>query len=224
MKTVIFLSILLCAITAEAQDSSLTNNTWSASLGYGTQGWILRADARVMDVALVSPLPTGSLKAYVELGTKGISFSKSSFTFEHEDYPSNARLTVFGFGGGMEMRYQKFSIYPYLGFRYYYVRFTDQTLRDAIGSQGIQRYNGYDPVGPVVNNAYGDAFSIDLGGTLGYRITKVFEIGGLLGISPVSFNSAETLFGRYWGEAPELNPYYVQLHAIRAEIRARFNF
>jgi hypothetical protein len=234
MRHAIFLiSSLLLSVWAHAQGTTPpvfeTNNAWSFSVGYGTQGYALQGDYGIVDIPVKARFNVASLRVLAEIGFKPITFSQTTYTFDYVQYPSDARLTTFTLAGGFEFRKEHWSLYPYLGFRYFYVRFTDPDLVDAIGATGIRRYNTDDygtryQVGPVVPNAYGDAFALDLGGMAGYHFTRTFEVSGLVGLSPASFSTASTLYGRYRGEAPYFNPFYVKPFPVRGELKLRFNF
>lgn len=205
------------------------NDDLSLSAGYGTGGLIFRGDFNIYDLSMADPFTGGSLRIYLDLGFKGVSFDEPTFIFNRERYVSDARMIVLGLGGGLDAKYGRWSLYPFFGFRTYDVRFTDPALVDAIGTYGIRRYKinsyGYEEqVGPLVENAYGNAFTIDAGGSVGYYITSIIEVGTLIGISPVKFSTSKSLFGEYFGEPPYPNDYYVKPKTVRAEVRLRFNF
>lgn len=228
MRWLIILTFL-CGIQWTVCAQVEPNDRLSIAIGYGNGGTAFRGDLRLTELNIMDPFTTGSIKFYMELAFKRITFDEPNFTFNHINYPSNARVNGLGAGLSLDLKYNQWNINPYVGLRNYYVRFTDQTLIDAIGEKGLQRYwtdewgNEY-PVGPEVPNGYGDAVSFDIGGGAGYHITPVLEIVALLGLSPVTFDTGSTLFGPYFGEAPYPNSFYVRINSIRGELRLKFNF
>ena len=219
----------MCTLgSASAQSSFEANNLLSISAGYGTQGLAFGADIRLVELDLNNSY-TGAIKGYLSLNSMKRQFERSTFIFNSVSYASDVRLTNLGVGLSVDIKYSRFCINPFVGLKYYYVRFTDQQLVDAIGLGGLIRYHydnyGYlSQVGPQVDNGYGDAIAVDAGLWLGVNLTTVIEIGGLVGASPVTFSTAQSLFGTYWGESPYPNDYYVQVKTLRAELRLRLNF
>lgn len=221
MKHFLTAACILMAVAAYAQSTPQTpaaHNLWSLTAGYGTQGVLLRLDATVYE------LPQFPVKAYLDLTTQGKTFERSTFTFSGNDYPSDANSFALGAGLNVPFAFDKVRIQPYLGGRYYFVRFKDRDLVAAIGENGLQRYSNGSPVGPSVDNAYGNAFSLDVGSWIGYRITPMIEIGGLAGFSPAEFSTAASLFGKYWAQAPTTNQYYVKNNPFRFQGAIRLNF
>lgn len=222
MKHFLTAACILMTVVTYAQSTPQTtagNNLWSISAGYGTQGVLLRLDASVYELPHAIPL-----KVYGDFSVKGKTFERSTFTFDNSDYPSDAYSLALGAGANVSFTFDKLHLQPYLGGRYYYVRFKDRDLVAAIGEDGIQRTSNGSPVGPSVDNAYGNTFSIDVGSWIGYRITPMIEIGGLAGFSPAEFSTAASLFGKYWAQAPTTNQYYVKNNPLRFQGAIRFNF
>ncbi len=131
-----------------------------------------------------------------------------------------------GVGVGQEFIFYKdiFVIQPYFGVFYKYARFTDKDLVDGIGEYNLIRYRGGQQVGKPVKNGYGNAFMVDLGTRIGFRIKKRFEIGGSIGICPITFSSANSLFGKYWAVKPYNNDYYIKRLMFKADAGIKINF
>ena len=213
-------SMLIALAHAQTTPQSLApNNLWSIAGGYGTQGVQARLDATVYHLSETLPL-----KLYGDVTLKGKTFERSTFTFNNNDYPSDVNSFALGAGANVSFTFDKVHVQPYLGGRYYYVRFKDSDLVSAIGESGLQRSSNGSPVGPSVDNAYGNTFSVDVGSWIGYRITPMIEIGGLAGFSPAEFSTAASLFGKYWAQAPTTNYYYVKNNPFRFQGAIRLNF
>jgi len=227
MKKRFFIACFIAPITLFAQ-TTVNQSSISILAGYGSQGFNLRGDVNISDW-LSLDVSNGSTRLYLDFGIDGYQFDQSVLTFNSFDYPSDARVITLGLGGGEEFLFNKLSIYPFLGLRYYYGRFTDADLVDAIGTYSLQRYI-YDqygsqiPIGPMVDNGYGDVISFDLGSSLGYRVSRLFEIGALVSFSPMKFSSSSTMFGKYWAEPPYTNEYYIKISPVRLEGGIRLHF
>ena len=207
---------------------NLDNQYSSLSLygGYGKHGVNFRLDLQIAE----KHSQKSSTRLYLELGGQGITFDQPNFNFAHVEYPSDCRLISFGGGIAQEFLFNnRFSLTPFIGLRNEYVRFKNSALVDAIGTSGLVRYtdNTYTTqIGPVVKNAYGDASSFDIGSRLGIRLGKrrVYELSATIGYSPIVFDTADTLFGQYRGQAPYENPFWVKRNPLRYELGLRFNF
>ena len=79
-------------------------------------------------------------------------------------------------------------------------------------------------VGPVVDNAYGNAVSLELGSRIGVKLARFIALEGTVAVAPFRFSSSSTLFGKYWAQAPYDNDYYIRYLPIRAEGTLRFLF
>lgn len=214
-----------------AQNATLKKDTiqhgypeLSLYAGYGKHGVNFRFDMQFSDKHFNN---TSSL-FYLELGGQGITFSQSNFYFASVAYPSDCRLITFGGGLAQEFIFNnRWSVMPFVGLRNEYIRFKSQALVDAIGNGGLQRYADMAmtiPVGPVVNNAYGDAASFDVGSRLGVRLGSRIYLMSTIGYSPIHFDTAETLFGQYWGQAPTPNQFWVKRNPSRFELALRITF
>jgi hypothetical protein len=191
--------------------------------GYGTHGVNFRVDLQVADRFFNN----SSTLLYLELGGQRITFDQPNIEFAHVVYTSDSRIITLGGGIAQEFMFNRVSLMPFVGLRNEYVRFVSTELVEAIGDHGLIRYsdNTYTrQVGPEIDNAYGDAVSFDLGFRLGIRLTGRLQLSGTFGYSPISFNSSDTLFGQYWGEAPYPNPYWVKRKPTRGEFALRFTF
>jgi hypothetical protein len=166
----------------------------------------------------------GDSRFYLELGGKNIKFKQQNMTFNKIQYPSDSRLILIGIGFGQEYIYSRLTITPFFGFRWAYIRFQSKALADAIGDRGLQRYKDIaltQPVGPPVENAYGNALNFDCGLRLSIILSKKVEILASSAFSPIKFDTASSLFGEFWGEAPYPNSYWVKMNALRFELGIR---
>lgn len=215
---------LITFLTVFSSDS-LAQSFASVSVGYGTQKIAVRGDFNVSE-SLIN-VDNSSTRVYIELGGDWQKFEQETFLFNRIPYKSNVWMLGIGAGIGQEFIFKDvFVLYPYFGIYYKYARFTDQALVEAIGTQGIQRYvNNYTrAVGKVVNNGYGNLFTVDLGTRIGFRIKDKFEIGGTVGLCPQRFSTPNTLFGRYWAEKPYENELYIKRSLLKAEASLKFHF
>lgn len=191
----------------------------SVHFGYGKHG----ANAR-LDIQLAQRyFNTTSTLFYLELGGKSVTFSNPNFIFNNITYPSDSRVMSLAGGIAQEVAFSKrFRIIPYLGLRAEFVRFKSPSLVNAIGANGIQRNWGGTPVGPVVENAYGDATTVDIGSRVSVQLAKRLDLTFSVGYAPIRFDVGSTLFGQYWAQAPYENPYWVRRDRIRSELALRF--
>ena len=218
MKALLTFAIGILSLTSFGQSNKQTYNM-SVAGGYGTQGILLRLDANVYELASGIPV-----KGYLEGNIKGKEFKESTLIFSEDTYSSDANRFMFGIGGALSFHYKNIYIEPYLGLRYYYVRFKDKYLVEGIGEQSLIRYSGGNKVGSTVENGYGDAISFDVGSWIGFRITPKVEIGTHIGFSPAKFDTANTLFGEYWGEYPISNDYQVKNNVGRLQVAISYHF
>ena len=188
--------------------------------GYGSQGLMIRLDASVYEYKGIP------VKGYIEGNFSGKTFDKSTINFDNITYSSSVNRFMIGIGGALSFHHKNIYIDPYFGLRYYYVRFKDKYLVQAIGENGIIRYQGNsnNQVGPTVSNAYGDAISIDIGSWIGFRITPKLELGTRIGFSPAKFSVPKSLFGEYWGAYPNPNSFYVKNDVARIEGAIKYYF
>lgn len=188
--------------------------------GYGMQGASLRLNFDLNKEFA----PNFNAFIYGEAGFDGYKFSESNFSLSGTNYPSNTRLTYAGFGLSGKLGSNSIFLSPYVGIRYIYARFADQALFDAIGEDKLIRYHNGQKVGPTVENAYGNAVTFDVGTRVGLNITERLALVVSGGISPVKFSTTKTLFGKYWGESPYNNSYYIELPIYRVEAGLNYNF
>lgn len=210
---------MFCCIVqgADAQPSR-----GSISGGYGIHKVCVRGDFKLTEKMI--KVPNSSTRMYLELGVDWQSFDNPTFYFNSTPYRSDTWMLAAGIGLGQEFIIKKwFVVYPYIGLFYKYARFTDGALVDAIGTYNMQRYWNGQPVGQVVENGYGNLVTVDIGTRIGFRIGKVFEIGGTIAFAPAAYSSQKTLFGEYWGVAPYHNDYYINRLFLKAEGCLRFN-
>ena len=193
---------------------------YSVALGYGNMGFNLKVD---MAFFMFNYNKT-STRFYVDVNYQPLSFARQNLTFQNTNYPSD--VFFLGVGGGLsqEFNLERFTVTPLLGVKYYYVRFYDKALVDAIGSNGLIRYYNGRQVGPTVSNGYGDKVSFEVGTRLGYKVTKWLEFNTTAVFTPNEFSTAGTLFGKYWGEAPYTNDYFVDKLPLKLEGNVRINF
>jgi hypothetical protein len=204
------------------KDSTVPNySKLSLYAGYGKHGSNFRLDLQLSD----KHFNHSSTLFYIELGGQGITFDQPNLNFAGIEYPSDCRLVTLGGGIAQEFLFNnRWSVMPFIGLRNEYVSFKSSALADAIGNSGLQRYadNAMTiPVGPAVNNAYGDASSFDIGCRLGIRLGKRFYLMSTIGYSPIHFDTGDTMFGQYWGQAPYFNPYWVKRNPSRYELALR---
>lgn len=230
MKKIILFSFLVCKILyINAQISSpivkkdsmeFRSQPYSVALGYGNMGFNLKVDIAFF----MFNYNKTSTRFYLDVNYQPLSFAQKNFTFNNVNYPSD--VFFLGVGGGLsqEFNLERFTITPLIGVKYYYVRFYDKALVDAIGVDGLNRYIGGIPVGPTVNNGYGNKVSFEVGTRLGYKITKWLEINSTAVFTPNEFSTAGSLFGKYWGEAPYSNAYFVDKLPFKLEGNVRINF
>lgn len=194
----------------------------SIYVGYGVHKIVARGDFKLFELKKVK---NSSTRIYFDLGGDWQKFSKD-FNFKSQPYPSKVWMLSLGVGIGQEFIFYKdiFVIQPYLGVYYKYARFTDKDLVDGIGTYNLIRYHNGQQVGKVVKNAYGNAFMIDIGTRIGFRIKKRFEIGGSIGLCPIKFSSANSLFGKYWAVKPYENDYYIKRLMFKADAGIKINF
>lgn len=200
-------------------------------LGYGTHGLLARLDLNLSSLAGGREGTVANTHAYLDLGADGYSFSEPNFTFDGTNYSSGVFLYDIGGGLAEEIAFSNghLLLTPFVGVRYEKARFADQSLLDAIGTNGINRYerdaygNQYK-VGPTVANGYGDVTTIDLGVRLGFRFCRLLEVTGTAAFAPIKYSTSGTLFGQYWGESPYANNYRIDRPAVRLEGGVRFNF
>lgn len=188
--------------------------------GYGMQGPNLRLNLD-LDREL---LPNFKTYVYGEVGVKGYKFDEPNFTFENTNYPSNTRLTFIGFGFEGSLESKSVFLSPYVGVRYIYARFVDKALFEAIGSNNLIRLMNGQQVGPKVENAYGNDITFDIGARFGIRLSEKLAIVVSSGVSPIEFLTTTTLFGKYWGEAPYNNSYYIEYPIYRVEAGLHYSF
>lgn len=230
MKKCLVLSIIcmICSSDIDAQSPQSKKDPvayeysdFSLYAGYGKHGFNARFDIQLSD----KYFHESSTLLYLELGGAGVTFAQPNFIFDGVTYPSNSRIVMLGGGIAQEIRLSsRIGITPFLGLHDEYVRFKSQSLVDAIGQNGLQRYEGTTPVGPEVSNGYGDAGTFDIGCRFGIRLSRKLELNFTLGYSPIHFDVADTLFGEYWGQAPYANPYWVKREPVRFEGGLRFKF
>ena len=219
IKLLSLAGVLFMALPLLRAQSSLG----SISAGYGTHRIDLRGDVKLTDKLI--KVPNSSTRMYLELGIDWQNFQQSTFIFNSAPYSSNTWMLALGLGFGQEFIIKNwFVAYPYIGLYYKYARFTDPALVEGIGTYKLQRYHDGMPVGEVVENGYGNLFTVDVGTRIGFRIGKVFEIGGTIAFAPAVFDSQKTLFGRYWAVAPYANDYYIERIFFKGEGYIRFNF
>lgn len=220
--------IIISAVGVQAQESKkpgfVPNNSYSIAAGYGSQGLFVKGDYKIGEIDILN---NPAAKLYIDFNIKGKTFDQSTFIFSSVPYPSDVNQYMIGIGGGLDFKFNHLSVSPYIGARYYYVRFKDMDLFDAIGESNLIRFRPGSTtiqVGPTVDNGYGNTFSIDLGTWIGYHISPTFEIGGSIGISPAKFSTAASLYGKYWGEAPYENWFHVKIDPIRLQAGIKLNF
>ncbi|MBK9633441.1 MAG: hypothetical protein IPO64_02670 [Bacteroidetes bacterium] len=212
--------ILLFGIKAFAQPSK-----GSISVGYGTHKFVVRGDYNLTENLI--KVENSSTRLYLDIGYDWKKFENDDFIFNSNTYSSNVIIFNVGLGVGQEFIFKdKFIVQPYVGILYKYARMADKDLVEAIGTYNLIRraYIGGPQVGKVVDNAYGNLVTIDLGSRFGFRIKKKFEIGGSFGICPAKFSTSNTLFGKYWGEKPYNNDYYIKRFILKAEANFKYNF
>lgn len=209
---------------AQSKINDFKSEEYALSLGYTNMGLNGR-----FDVAFKHFLKDqSSSRVYLDFSYQGISFSQSVLTFNRQDYSSDAFL--FSIGGGIMQEFviaKRLAISPFIGARYYYVRFTDGDLVDAIGTNTLIRYTDFTyskVAGPVVENGYGNTFGFEVGTVIGIKIIKWLEIYGSFSFAPLEFSTPNSLFGKYWGEAPQPNSYYVDKFPVRMGGGLRFSF
>lgn len=210
-------------INAKSKSDSVAYEYSEFSLyaGYGKHGFNARFDIQLSD----KYFHESSTLLYLELGGTSIAFTQPNFIFQGVTYPSNCRIIMLGGGIAQEVRLSnRIGITPFLGLHDEYIRFKSQSLVDAIGQNGLQRYEGTTPVGPEVSNGYGDAGTFDIGCRFSIRLARKLELNFTLGYSPIHFDVADTLFGEYWGQAPYANPYWVKREPVRFEGGLRMKF
>lgn len=213
--TLLFCLVSSCLIGQNEPSYSLA----SLYAGYGSHGFNGRLDLEISDKYFNG----SSTRFHLELGGQRISFDDPDYNFEGQQYPSDSRVMSLGAGVGQEFHFASFvTITPFAGLRAEFVRFQDRALIDAIGENGIIRYYNGVQVGPSVESAYGDAATIDVGGRIGFQLAPQFEVAGTIGVSPIKFDTATTLFGQYRGEAPYPNSFYVERKPIRFEVGLRY--
>lgn len=188
--------------------------------GYGTNGGLLRFEVVIAE----GVIKNSSTLVYLEGGLKGKKFEDPNFMFRNVNYSSDTRLLFAGLGLAQQFDMKGFSAAPYLGVRFVYARLKDKALVRDIGENNLIRLWGGTQVGPEVENGYGDVITIDGGLRLGVKLGKSVDLLLTGGLSPVKFNTSTTLFGKYWGEAPYPNDYYINLPVWRAEGGLRVHF
>lgn len=220
----------LASFTVPKNEKENSDN-WPAKgsvyIGYGVHKIVARGDFKLSDKLI--KVKNSSTRLYFDLGGDWQKFKQEDFEFSHVKYSSKVWMLSIGVGIGQEFIFYKdiFVIQPYFGLFYKYARFTDKDLVSAIGDNGIQRYTDYTystPIGKPVKNGYGNAFMIDFGSRIGFRIKKRFELGGSIGICPIKFSSANSLFGKYWAEKPYGNDYYIKRLLFKADVGIKINF
>jgi hypothetical protein len=197
----------------------------SISVGYGTHKFVVRGDYNLTENFI--KVDNSSTRLYFDIGYDWKKFDRDEFIFNSVSYPSNVFMFNIGLGIGQEFIFkEKFIIQPYIGILYKYAKLADRDLADAIGEYNLIRYAyvGGPQVGKVVDNAYGNLVTVDLGSRFGFRIKKKFEVGGSFGICPAKFSTSNTLFGKYWGEKPNKNDYYIKRFILKAEANFKYNF
>lgn len=214
-KIILIIVVLLSTAVANSQKKNA-----SFFAGYSTQGFVIRGDFKISD----NFIKGGETFIYLEGGLDQQKFAKENFKFENQNYPSDTRILFAGIGIAQEFVKNKFSIVPYLGLRYAYARFKDKALVSGIGQQNLIRYWNGQKVGPTIENGYGDTFTFDAGLRLGFHISKSLELVASGSISPVKFSTAATVYGKYWGESPYPNDYYIKYEIWRAEGGLRLHF
>lgn len=224
VKIIALLIVLLSLSTiVKAQPSK-----GSVSLGYGTHKFVARGDLKITDKLI--KVENSSTRLYFDIGYDWKKFQNESFTFSSVEYNSKVWMLAIGVGIGQEFIIKDiFVVQPYLGLYYKYARFRDKDLVEGIGENNLIRYQ-YLPdgtkiqVGKVVENGYGNLVTVDFGSRVGFRIKKKFEIGGSVGVCPSNFSTNNTLFGKYWGEKPYLNDYYIKRFILKGEFNLKYNF
>lgn len=230
MKTNTFLTAFLLTLSqtgySQNGDNHITADHSKLSLyfGYGTLGANIRLDLEITD----RYFKESSTRLYLEGGGQGITFEEENFLLDNIMYPSDCRILAFGVGIAQEFRIgRRLSLMPFAGLRNEYVRFKSQELVDAIDGHSLQRYADTAmtiPVGPLVENAYGDASALDIGCRLGIALGKRVELNCTAGYASIHFDTASTLFGQYHGQAPYKNAYWVKRPPIRFEGSLRILF
>lgn len=229
MKNMCVLLCILVSSVGYSQDNAdkvkkvFKPSSLSGYFGYGSRGLSLRFDVAVYKINN-DKLHTGT-NLYVDMSYRGIKFKEQNFNFNYINYPSKVFLLTFSCGVSQEFVISRFTIQPYLGIRYHYVRFKDRSLVEEIGSRGIIRYTDLtytETVGPEVDNGYGNALGFEIGTRLGVIITPWLEINGTFGYDPIKFSTASSLFGPYRGEYPYKNDYYVKVIPAKLEGAVRF--
>jgi hypothetical protein len=226
---VLVCGMLIVLVTSEkviaktSSEAEPENYRQSFLAGYNTMGVNFRYDFVISEKLLKK----GVTRLYLEAGGNKVRFEQENFSFSHIIYSSNCRLIIAGIGLEQEYTFGRTHLSPYVGAHFAYVRFTDRTLVDAIGENGLQRYRDAaltQPVGPPVENAYGNAATFDAGCRLGVLLTSKIELLVSTGYSPLEFSTSSTLFGRYWGEAPYPNQYWVKIRSMRFELGLKLRF
>lgn len=229
MKTKFRLLVLfaLNAVITSAQESrqpAFGYSDLSLFVGYGTHGFCARIDLQMSQRYFKQT----STRFYLDVGGQNISFDNPNFKFDNIIYTSDCRLFSIAGGIAQEVRFgRRASLTPFLGMRAEYVRFKDASLVEAIGNHGIIRWsdaNHTRQLGPVVDNAYGDAVTGEAGCRLAVILTQRISICASINYSPVTFSTPDSLFGKYLGEAPYENPYWVKRRPVRSELALRFTF
>lgn len=208
--------------TAKAQSAPLPYPQVGLSFGYGNLGGNGRIDVHLTKRYLGG----SSTRIYLDIGGQSVSFKEKNFLVSGIEYPSDCRLISIGVGIAQEFHIEnRVVIMPFLGVRNELVRFKNQQLVDMLDGKTLQRFADTAmtrPIGPPIEDAYGDAAALDLGCRFGIILSRRVEISLTAAWASISFDSGETLFGQYRGEAPYENPYWVRRANMRYEIALRF--
>lgn len=210
------LALLVAPLDARAQGES---SAISLAIGPGSHGLNGK-----LDFEFGPKRPGSSSRLYLDVGGAGWSFDNPTFILNGISYSSNVTILAIGVGVTQEfVLSEKFVVSPFAGLRGEFVRFSDGDLVSRIGDSGLDRLQGGITVGQRVENAYGEAMTFDLGTRVGFRFSNHVELSGTIGFSPIKFETASTLFGEYWGEAPYPNEYHVHRASMRLEVGLRFH-
>ena len=189
--------------------------------GYGTHGIVFGFNCRI---ATAKSGKSGT-RLYLDLSSQGISFS-TPIVFKSQSYNSDTR--IMSFGGGIAKEYYLkpgFHLAPFIGVRFDDAHFKDSYINNEIGDGQLIRYWDGVEVGSRLSKDYGGSrLAVDIGGCFNIRIAKRFWLMIKVAVSPIKYDSNESMYGKYWADTQNLNDYAINRSIIRSEVTLNFGF
>ncbi len=222
-RLILFSTSVLCVVSLFGQNVTDKNTAQKFNLfaGYGTHGIVCGGNLRF---ATTSSGKSGT-RLYFDIGYQEISFDRP-LTFKGEEHNSDTKIISYDAGLAQEFYLLRgFHFVLFAGVRFDVAQFKDDNINETIGDGELVRYWNDIEVGKRLKKDYGNSLlAFDVGCCLNIKLSKRLWLIGKAAISPVKYDSNNSMYGKYWADTEHLNNFAINRSIYRVEALLSYGF